>query len=148
MKNNDYLNNIIMDLTDVLWEEHGTGAQYRTTLVGTKYFKNKYGTKLIKENWQDTLHAVVDVLKDEGIINDATYDKQDFVLTIKFNSCVHLETEKQLVENGINIISCPCSNVVMYFIDKVVGKHSELVKVTIENNECVATICIMGSTSA
>jgi hypothetical protein len=148
MKSYDYLNSIITDLTDVLWEEHGTGAKYRTTLVGTEYFKNKYGDKLIKNNWRDTLHAVITVLKDEGIITDATYDKEDLVLTIKFNSCLHLETEKQLIKNGINIINCPCANVVMYFIDKVVGRYSELVKVDIENNECIATICIMGNTSA
>ena len=66
MKNCDYLNSIIKDLTDVLWEEHGTGAKYRTTLVGIDYFKEKYGAKLMKSNWLETLDTVLGVLKRKG----------------------------------------------------------------------------------
>lgn len=147
MKNCDYLNSIIKDLTDVLWEEHGTGAKYRTTLVGIDYFKEKYGAKLMKSNWLETLDTVLGVLKEEGLIDGATYEQEDFVLTINFSACIHRQMEKQLLDSGQNIINCPCANVVMHFIDQVVGKYSELVKVDFNEDSCIATICVMGNTS-
>lgn len=138
-----YLNSIIKDLTDALWEEHGTGAKYRTTLVGVEYFADKYGNNLIKGNIGDTVEAVLAALKEEGLINDASFDREDFVLKVKFKSCVHLETEKELLDSGIKIINCPCANIVMHFIDKLIGKYSELVSVVLDNDRCEATICMM-----
>ena len=143
MANTAYLNSIIKDLTDVLWEEHGTGAKYRTTLVGVDYFTDKYGDSLVKDDPADTVTAVIDALKKEELISDAHFDQEDFVLTVKFNNCIHLATEKELLNSGINIINCPCANIVMHFIDRLSGRYSELVKVNLAGDECTATICVM-----
>jgi hypothetical protein len=148
VKNDDYLNSIIKDLTEVLWEEHGTGARYRTPLVGVDYFQKKYGSQLKKSNWLETLDAVLGALKEEGLIDGASYEREDFILTINFRSCLHRPMEKQLIDNGVNIINCPCANVVMHFVDQLVGKYSELVKVDFNEDGCVATICVMGNISA
>ncbi|MDY6825845.1 MAG: hypothetical protein SVV67_01520 [Bacillota bacterium] len=145
MANTAYLNSIIKDLTDVLWEEHGTGAKYRTTLVGVEYFVDKYADKLTKDDIGCTVTAVIDILKKEELISDATFEQEDFVLKVKFKSCVHLETEKQLLDSNIKIINCPCANIVMHFIDNLIGKYSELVNVDIDQDECTATICMMKS---
>jgi len=143
MASTEYLNSIIKDLTDVLWEEHGTGAKYRTTLVGVEYFINKYGDRLVKKDISKTVEAVIDALKEENLISDAVFEQEDFVLKVKFKTCAHLETENELLESGIKIINCPCANIVMYFIDILIGKYSELVSIDIENDRCEATICMM-----
>lgn len=146
MKNVDYLHSIIKDLTDVLWEEHGRGARYRTTLVGTEYFDKKYGNQLVKETITDTLDEVFKAMKDEEIVADITYDQEDFVLRVNFGSCAHHETEKQLLASGIiNTINCPCANIVMHYVSKITGKYCELSTVDIKENECAATICVMKS---
>jgi hypothetical protein len=145
MSNSAYLNSIIKDLTDVLWEEHGTGAKYRTTLVGVDYFEHKYGDKLTSTTIEDTVNAVIKALKEEGLINFADFNQHNFVLTLNFNKCIHLAMEQQLLEEGLKIINCPCANVIMHFIDRLIGKFSELVDVKIEGDQCTATICVMKS---
>lgn len=146
MTNTAYLNSIIKDLTDVLWEEHGTGAKYRTTLVGVNHFIKNYGDKLTATTLDDTLNNVIKALIDEEIICDASFDQQNFVLTLRFNECKHLNMEKQLIQSGLKVINCPCTNIVMHYIDKLVGKFSELVDVQVNLNQCTATVCVMKST--
>jgi len=145
MGSSDYLNGIIYDLLDVIWEEHGLGARYRTTLVGSTYFRNKYGDALIKDNWRDTVDAVIEALKKEGLITDAGYEGKDNILNMKFHNCQHLDIERQLLDRRIKIISCPCAHVVMYFLDKLVGKHSEIATLDVEGSECTVSFCVMGS---
>ncbi len=143
MDNNAYLHSIIRDLTDVLWEEHGTGAKYRTTLVGVDYFDEKYADSLVNDGIVETVEAVIAALKKENLINDAVYEWGEYALKVTFTACSHLNMEKQLLERGINVINCPCANIIMHFVDKLVGKYSELVNVEVGENECTAVICVM-----
>ena len=69
--NSEYLQSIIKDLTGVAWEEHGRGIRNRTTLVGVEYFDKKYGAKLVGQSVEETIDAVIDVLKQEGVIAEA-----------------------------------------------------------------------------
>lgn len=146
MKNENYYLNIIKDLTDVLWEEHGMGIRTRTTLVGVDHFNNKYGDKLKKDNIPETLDAVIAALKEEGVAAEATYDHQDIVLKMKFESCTHLDTDKKLLDEGIlRVVNCPCANVAMHFVGELTGKFCELAGIEIEDNVCTATIVAMRS---
>jgi hypothetical protein len=142
--NSEYLKSIIRDLTEVAWEEHGRGIRNRTTLVGVEYFDEKYGTKPVGQSVEETLGAVVDVLKQEGIISGAEYSLDDVVLKMSFQSCGHLQTEKQLMDQGvIGVVNCPCSNILMHFIGRCTGKYCELAGVEINDEQCNATIVVM-----
>ncbi len=145
MSDPDYLNSLINDLLEVLWEEHGTGVRYRTTLVGTTYFKERYGDRLIGKTWRETVEAVLLALKQEGVIAEAAFEAEGYLLRVTFHGCRHLETERLLLGKGMNVFSCQCAHVVMYFLDRLVGKHSELATVQFGDNECTATFCVMGS---
>ncbi len=146
MSNPDYMNSLINDLLEVLWEEHGTGIRYRTTLVGTNYFKEKYGDRLIGKTWRETVEAVLLALKQEGLIAEAAFEAEGYLLSVTFRGCRHLETERLLLGKGVNkVFSCQCANVVMYFLDRLVGKYSELATVQVAGNECTAAFCVMGS---
>ena len=144
MNQNDFLRSLIQDLTDVLYEEHGTGAQYRTTMVGNDFFEKKYGDSLEKGSIEETLLAVIEALKREQIISDGTFERDDYILTLEMRGCVLFETDKQLRSLHGKIINCPCANVSMHFVDKILGKYSELVNIEILENSCRATICLMG----
>jgi hypothetical protein len=145
MNNPDYMNSLINDLLEVLWEEHGTGVRYRTTLVGTTYFKEKYGDRLIGKTWRETVDAVLLALKQEGLIAEAAFESEGYLLRLTFRGCRHLETERLLLGKGMKVFSCQCANVVMYFLDRLVGKYSELATVEVGDNECTANFCVMGS---
>jgi len=145
MSNPDYMNSLINDLLEVLWEEHGTGVRYRTTLAGTTYFKEKYGDRLIGKTWRETVEAVLLALKQEGLIAEASLEAEGYLLRVTFRGCRHLETEKLLLDKGIKVPSCQCANVVMYFLDRLEGKYSELATVEVGDNECTAAFCVMGS---
>jgi hypothetical protein len=148
MDNNAYLHSIIRDLTDVLWEEHGTGAKYRTTLVGVDYFKEKYADSLVGVGVDETVEAVIDALKKEGLVDNALFERDEYALRVTFTACSHLEMEKQLLNKGINVINCPCANIIMHFVDKLVGKYSELVCVEVGKDKCSAVICVMKKTDS
>ena len=142
--NSEYLHNIIKDLTEVAWEEHGRGIRNRTTLVGVEYFEEKYGGKLEGKGVEETIEAAIDLLKEEGLIADADYNRDNQVLKVDFKSCGHLQTEKDLMERGvIGVINCPCSNVLMHFIGKSLGKYCELAGVEVKDTICSVTIVLM-----
>ena len=48
-----------------------------------------------------------------------------------------------MLSKGMKVFSCQCAHVVMYFLDRLVGKHSELATVQVGDNECTATFCVM-----
>jgi hypothetical protein len=147
MSTPDYLNSIINDLLEVLWEEHGTGARYRTTLVGTTYFKQKYGDRLTGKTWRETVEAVLLALKHEGLIADAAFEADERLLSVTFRGCRHLETERLLLDKEMSVFSCQCANVLMHFVDPLMGKYSELATVAVGDNECTASICVGSSLS-
>ena len=145
MADNEYLHELIKDLTDVLYDEHGIGAKYRMTLVGVQYFEKKYHKRLEKINWEDNLIEILDILKEEKIISDSAYTVEGNVLKVKLYSSIHLTMYKNLLPIHKKIIWSPCINAIMYFIDKQVGKQSEFVNMDINGNECSATIVMMKS---
>ena len=81
----------------------------------------------------------------EGLISEAAFEAEEYLLRVRFRDCRHLETERVLLGKGINVFSCQCAHVVMCFLDRLVGKHSELATVEVGDNECTATFCVMGS---
>ncbi len=145
MSNPDYMNSLVNDLLEVLWEEHGTGVRYRTPLVGTTYFKEKYEDRLVGKTWRETVEAVLLALKQEGLIAEAAFETEEYLLRVTFRGCRHLETERLLLSKGMKVFSCQCAHVVMCFLDRLVGKYSELATVQVDGNECTATFCVMGS---
>ncbi len=146
MNSDKYFTEIVKDLELAFWDERGRGARYRTTLVGVNFFKEKYGDQLKDKSWSKTVDKVIDALVKEGIIGSATYDGKGNVLVLEFKDCAHLTIEKALAEKGIPPYTCPCANAVMHYIDSLIGANSELVSVEIEDNKCVVTLGIVGST--
>lgn len=148
MSSNEFLYGLVRDLTDVLYEEHGTGAQYRTTLVGVDYFEKKYGDTLKRATVRDTLEAVIDALQAEGIVASAEYSFDSaagFILYLTFKSCLLLSTDKELLPLHGKIIDCPCANIAMHYIDCVLAKYSEFAQMDIDGDTCKAVICVMGN---
>jgi len=140
----EYLQSIIEDLTEVAWEEHGRGIRNRTTLVGVEYFESKYGDELVKGSVEATMDAVIAAMKEEGIICEAEYSRDDLVLRVEFGACGHLQTEKQLMERGvIGVVNCPSGNILMHFLGKCVGKYCELAGVEIKGDRCTVTMVMM-----
>ncbi|MDW7738761.1 MAG: hypothetical protein SCJ97_01710 [Bacillota bacterium] len=146
MSSEKYINEIVKDLELAFWDERGRGARYRTTLVGVNYFKEKYGTGPADKSWEKTIDNVIDILIKEDIISKAEYNGKGNELIVEFFDCTHLDVEKGLAEKGIPPFSCPCANLVMHYIDSLIGSNSELVSVDLHDNKCVVTIGIVGST--
>lgn len=146
MSAEQYLTEIIKDLELAFWDERGLGARYRTTLVGVKYFQEKFGKELAGAGWKETVEKVLAALVQEGVIQKGTFEGQGNVLTVEFAGCMHLGIEKSLAEKGIRPFSCPCANVVMSYIDALVGASSELVSIDVKENSCRVIFGIVGST--
>lgn len=141
-----YFTAIVKDLEQAFWDERGLGARYRTTLVGVNYFRNKYGADLLGKGWSETLRHVLDALVREGIVEKAGFKGQGNVLKVEFRGCLHWKIEEELAGKGIPPFSCPCANVVMHYLDSLIGSNSELVSVELEGGRCAVTIGIVGST--
>lgn len=146
MSKEHYFSEIIKDLELSFWDERGLGARYRTTLVGVNYFKDKYGSSLTGKDWRSTAQNVIDVLIKEGLVKDIEFRGKDHVLKVEFKECLHLEVERGLAAKGVPPFSCPCANVLMYYVDSLLGSASELVSIEIRGNRCMVTFAIVGST--
>ena len=141
-----YFQQLIEDLTDVLYDDHGIGAKYRMTLVGVPYFEKKYKERINFDTIEETLKEVYLILKEEEIISDAEYTLDGNVLEVTIHSSVHLPMYKNLLPLHKSIFWSPCINVIMYYIDKLIGKESEFLKMDIDGNTCNATIVLMSTT--
>ncbi len=145
MENSVFANEVIKDVLKSFWDERGKGARYRTTLVGLEYFQEKYQDSLIKNDWRSTAEAVIEALKKEQIISDASLDESERVVKVYFKGCMLENIDKKLLDSGMPIICCPCANVVMHYVDKIFGKDSELVSSEMKEDGCEITLGVMGT---
>lgn len=132
----DYANSLMYDLEKAFWDERGRGARFRVTTVGREYFKAKCLPLIQSFELDAILHTIEDVLQQEGVAGQVAYSREDRLLRVKVEGCVHRPVEDKMAGRGIEPFTCVPANLIVLAIEEKLDRPVELAEIKLEYGAC------------
>ncbi len=132
----EYANNLVYDLEKAFWDERGEGARFRTTQVGKAYFTNNLLPLIESAELDHILQVIEGVLQEEGIVASASHDKEDNLMRIRVEGCIHRQVEEKLIDLDIEPFTCIPANLIILAIEEKLDRPVELAEVKLEDGIC------------
>jgi len=132
----DYVNSIMFDLEKAFWDERGKGARFRTTKVGNEYFIDKCLPLIQIPELDHILNKITDVLQNEGIAGKVSYNKEDRLVKVQVEGCVHRHIEERMNANDIEPFTCIPANLIVLAIEEKLNQPVELAEIKLEDGVC------------
>ena len=132
----DYSNNLMYELEKAFYDERGKGARFRTTTVGRHYFNDKVLPLIKSDDIDDIIQTIAGLLKDEGIVADVSYLKEDRLLRVQVQSCIHRPVEQRLIAQGIEPFTCIPANLIVLAIEEKLDIPVELAEIKTSEGVC------------
>ena len=132
----DYTNSLMYELEKAFWDERGKGARFRMTTVGRGFFKEKCQPLLQSSDLEHILQTIEDVLRQEGIVSKVSYSREEQLLRIQVEGCVHLPVEEKMIAHGIEPFTCLPVNLVVLAVEELWDRPVELAEVKVEEGTC------------
>lgn len=132
----DYANSLMYELEKAFWDERGRGARFRTTTVGRGFFKDKCRPLLNSTDLDDILKTIQDVLMNEGIATELSYNHEERMLRVQVKGCVHRPVEERMIAHGIEPFTCLPVNLVVLAIEELWDRPVELAEIKLEEGAC------------
>jgi hypothetical protein len=124
------------DLEKAFWDERGKGARFRTTQVGQAYFTDKFLPVIQSPELDNILKVIQDVLQEEGIAASIAYEREDRLLRVRVEGCIHRAVEDRMLANNIEPFTCVPANLIVLAIEEKLDKPVELAEIKIEDGAC------------
>ena len=132
----DYTNSLMYELEKAFWDERGKGARFRMTTVGRGFFKEKCQPLLQSSDLEHISQTIEDVLRQEGIVSKVSYSREEQLLRIQVEGCVHLPVEEKMIAHGIEPFTCLPVNLVVLAVEELWDRPVELAEVKVEEGTC------------
>jgi len=104
--------------------------------VGREYYKNKCLPLIQSSELDHILHAIEDVLQNEGIAGKVSYNREDRLLRAQVQGCVHRQVEDKMVAHDIEPFTCVPANLIVLAIEEKLGRPVELAEIKLEDGAC------------
>jgi hypothetical protein len=138
----DYANSLIYDLEKAFWDERGKGARFRTTNVGRDFLRHKLLPQIQSPELEHILEVVGEVLQNEGIAGNVSYDMEDRLLRVSVEGCLHRQVEDKLVSLDIEPFTCIPANLIVLAIEEKLDRPVELAEVRLNEGVCQLLLVI------
>jgi hypothetical protein len=132
----DYANSLIYDLEKAFWDERGKGARFRTTQVGQAYFTDRFLPLFESSDLDHVLQVIEEVLQEEGIAASVSHDREDQLLRVRVEGCIHRQVEERMLAHGIEPFTCVPANLIVLAIEEKLDRPVELAEVSLEEGAC------------
>jgi hypothetical protein len=132
----EYANALIYEMEKAFWDERGKGARFRMTNIGSDYFKNRCLPLLDSPETDQILNNIEKVLQGDEIIDKMSYDREDRLLRIRVQGCIHRPVEDQMIAKGIEPFTCIPANLIALAIEKKLDRPVELAEIKVEQGAC------------
>jgi hypothetical protein len=106
------------------------------TTIGRGFFKEKVQPLLQSSDLNDILQAIEAVLRQEGIVSNISYSREEQLLRIQIEGCVHRPVEERMIAHGIEPFACLPVNLVVLAVEELWDKPVELAEVKVEEGTC------------
>jgi len=141
----DYTNSIIYDLEKAFWDERGKGARFRTTQVGQAYFIDKFLPLIETSELDQILQVIEEVLQEEGIAASVSHDKEDRLLRVRVEGCIHRQVEERMLAKDIEPFTCVPANLIVLAIEEKLDRPVELAEIKLEDGACQLLLVMFDS---
>lgn len=132
----EYTNSLMYDLEKAFWDERGKGARFRTTKVGQVFFTDKFLSLIQSPDLDNILKVIQDVLQEEEIAASISYEREDRLLRVRVEGCIHRDVEDRMLANDIEPFTCVPANLIVLAIEEKLDKPVELAEIKIEDGAC------------
>ena len=132
----DYVNSLMFELEKSFWDERGRGARFRVTTVGREYYQDKVRPLLQSSELEHILQTVRDVLQNEGIAGEVSYDLEDRLLRVRVQGCIHRQVEERMLARGIEPFTCVPANLIVLAIEEKLDRPVELAEIKLDEDAC------------
>jgi hypothetical protein len=106
------------------------------TNIGSDYFKNRCLPLLDSPETDQILNNIEKVLQGDEIIDKMSYDREDRLLRIRVQGCIHRPVEDQMIAKGIEPFTCIPANLIALAIEKKLDRPVELAEIKMEQDAC------------
>lgn len=141
----DYANSLVYDLEKAFWDERGKGARFRTTKVGQAYFTDKFLPLIESAELDHILQVIEEVLQEEGIAASVSHDKEDRLLRVRVEGCIHRQVEERMLAKGIEPFTCVPANLIVLAIEEKLDRPVELAEIKLEDGACQLLLVVFES---
>ena len=138
----DYANNLMYELEKAFWDERGRGARFRMMNVGREYYTSKVRPLLPEADQDSLVQAVIDVLKRDGIVADVSYVREERLLKVSVQGCVHQAVEAKMVSYGVEPFTCVPANLIVLTLEEKLDRPVELAEIKVENGTCALLLVV------
>jgi hypothetical protein len=132
----DYANSLIFELEKAFWDERGRGARFRMTTVGREYFREKCLPLIQSSELDQVLDTLKGVLQREEIVGDVSYGKEERLLRVQVQGCVHRPVEDKMLAHGVEPFTCVPANLIALAIEEKLDRPVELAEIKMEEGAC------------
>jgi hypothetical protein len=132
----DYVNSLMFELEKSFWDERGRGARFRVTTVGREYYQDKVRPLLQSSELEHILQTVRDMLQNEGIAGEVSYDLEDRLLRVRVQGCIHRQVEEKMLARGIEPFTCVPANLIVLAIEERLDRPVELAEIKLDEGAC------------
>ena len=141
-KNNDFKETLFYESLKEFWNERGRGARYRLTTIGVPFFKEniKLGNSKL-----ENIKNLKNFLIDNNFCQSIEYEEDKFSFKVVVENCCLKNVRKKYENEGIEILSCPIGNMIMYILELETGLSPELLPIKVEGNICNLAMAKMGT---
>jgi hypothetical protein len=132
----DYANSLIYELEKAFWDERGRGARFRTTTVGREYYQEKVLPLIQSSDVDDLVRTVGQVLEGDGVAGQVSHSREERLLRVRVEGCVHRPVEDRMVAHGIEPFTCVPANLIVQAIEQKLDRPVELAEIKLEEGAC------------
>jgi hypothetical protein len=132
----DYANSLVYELEKAFWDERGRGARFRVTTVGREYFEARCLPLIQSSELDSILHTIEELLEQEGIAGKVSYSREDRLLRVRVEGCVHRPVEDKMAGRGIEPFTCVPANLIVLAIEEKLDHPVELAEIKLEEGAC------------
>jgi hypothetical protein len=132
----DYANGLIFELEKAFWDERGRGARFRTTNVGREYFRERCLPGIQAGEMDAILGALKDILQRDGVVEEIAFTREERLLRVRVQGCIHRLVEDKLIESGVEPFTCVPANLIALAIEENLDRPVELAEIRVEGEAC------------
>lgn len=137
-----YANGLMFELEKAFWDERGRGARFRTTTVGREYFRERCLPEIQVGEMDAILGGLKDVLQRDGVVGEIAFTREERLLRVRVQGCVHRRVEDRLIEYGVEPFTCVPANLIALAIEGKLDRPVELAEIKVEGDACHLLIVV------
>ena len=138
----DYTNSLLYEMEKAFWDERGKGARFRMTTIGREYFVEKCLPRLESVEVEHILDTIGTVIRKDGIAAQVSYSREERLLKVRVEGCLHRPVEERMLACGIEPFVCMPANLVVLAIEEKLDRPAELAEIRLEDGACQVLIVL------